>query len=59
MQKSRTFSEFAAQKRYDRGITIRRMAEVIGTSPSYYSDIERGRRNPPDSKAMDKLMRFC
>jgi len=57
MQKNKTFGEFITQKRYDRGITVRRMAEIIGTSPSYYSDIERGRRNPPDSEAMDKLIR--
>ena len=56
MQGIRAFGEFIAYHRYAKGITVRRMAEIIGTSPSYYSDIERGRRNPPDSEAMDKLI---
>lgn len=56
MSTKMTFGEFIAKKRYDRGITVRAMADMIGLSPGYYGDIEKNRRNPPDRETLDKLI---
>lgn len=47
------FGKFFADKRKSLGITLRGMASELGIAPAYLSDIEKGRRYPPD---MDKLM---
>lgn len=46
------FGEFLQKKREEAQITLRGMATKLDVSPSYLSDIEKGRRNPPE---MDKL----
>lgn len=46
------FGEFLQKKREERQITLRGMAEKLKMSAPYLSDIEKGRRNPPE---MDKL----
>ena len=46
------FGEFLQKKREDQQITLRGMAAKLGVSAPYLSDIEKGRRNPPE---MDKL----
>ena len=46
------FGEFLQKKREAAQITLRGMATKLDVSPSYLSDIEKGRRNPPE---MDKL----
>ena len=47
-----TFGEFIAQKRIEKGITLRDMASRLGVTAPYLSDVEKDRRNPFD---MDKL----
>lgn len=47
-----SFGEFLQKKREEKQITLRKMADRIGVSAPYLSDIEKGRRNPPE---MDKL----
>ena len=56
MENYKTFGEFIAKKRFDRAITVRAIAEMIGVSPGYYNDIEKSRRNPPDREILDKLI---
>lgn len=46
------FGEFIAERRKEKGIGLRKMADIMGISAAYWSDIEKGRRNPP---AMDKI----
>ena len=46
------FGEFIQRKRGEKQIPLRKMAERIGISAPYLSDIEKDRRNPPE---MDKL----
>ena len=46
------FGEFLQKKREAKQITLRKMAEMLKLSAPYLSDIEKGRRNPPE---MDKL----
>ncbi len=46
------FGEFIVEKRKAKKMTLRGMADKIDLSPAYWSDIEKGRRNPPN---IDKL----
>ena len=46
------FGEFIAQKRIEKGITLRDMASRLGVTAPYLSDVDKDRRNPFD---MDKL----
>ena len=55
-----TFGEFVEQKRKEKQISIRQLADMIGISPSYVSAVEKGRRNPYDKSKLDKLIKiFC
>lgn len=49
------FGEFIAKKRKDQGISLRGMAEELGITPPYLSDIEKSRRNPPDIDTLEKI----
>jgi len=40
------FGEFIAEKRKGQGISLRGMADELGITPAYLSDIEKSRRNP-------------
>lgn len=55
-QEKITFGEFIRQKRMEKAITLRKMADNMGYSPTYWSDIENGRRNPP---GIEKLELIC
>lgn len=46
------FGKFIREKRKEKGITLRAMADFMDFSAPYWSDIEKGRRNPP---SIDKL----
>ncbi len=50
------FGEFIKQKRIEKGLNLRRLAELIDIAPSYLSDIEKGKRNSPSSDKMGKLV---
>ena len=50
------FGDFIVAKRLERGISLRKMAELIGVSAPYWSDIEKNRKNPP---SLDKLERIA
>ncbi|HBN04357.1 XRE family transcriptional regulator [Acidilutibacter cellobiosedens] len=49
------FGEYITEKRKTARITLRKMAEMIGISPAYLSDIEKSRRNPPDVGILGKI----
>ncbi len=49
------FGEFIRAKRMEKGITLRHMATLLGIAPAYMSDIEKGRRYPPDKEKLFKL----
>ena len=46
------FGSFITGLRIEKNIALRRMAELLDISPSYLSDIEKGKRNPP---SLDKI----
>ncbi len=47
------FGEFVKAKRQEKEISLRKLAEELGIVPAYMSDIEKGRRYPPDKKLDD------
>ncbi len=50
------FGDYARVQRENRRISLRSLAEALGLSAPYVSDIERGNRNPPDR---EKLTRWA
>jgi len=49
------FGAYIAQKRIEKDIKLKPIAEKIGVSVTYLSDIIKGRRNPPDIDGLDAL----
>ena len=50
------FGEFLSDKRKNREVTSLQMSEIAGISPSYYCDIEKNRRTPPDREILKKII---
>ena len=46
------FGDYIAQKRLVKNISLRKMAEMVGLSAPYWSDIEKNRKKAP---SLDKL----
>ena len=56
MTDNQVFGAFLKEKRNERVITLRAMAEMIGIGYGYYSDLESGRRTPPiELEFLDKV----
>lgn len=51
-----SFAAYVAEIRTGRGLTLRGMAARLGLSPSYYNDVEKGRRKP---FSLEKLEAFA
>lgn len=49
------FGEFLQRKREERKITLRKMAEQLGFSAPFLSDVEKDRRNPPDLNKLEQI----
>lgn len=49
------FGAFIARKRIEKDLKLKLIAEKLGVSVAYLSDIIRGRRNPPDKEGLDIL----
>lgn len=49
------FGSFLQQKREERKITLRKMAELLGFSAPFLSDVEKDRRNPPDFEKLVQI----
>ena len=49
------FGEFIEERRKNAGITLRGLAAILDIAPSYMSDIEKGRRYPPDKEKLDEI----
>ncbi len=53
------FGELFRAARRERGVTLRQIKEVVGNVPSYWSEVETGRRLPPnDEDLLRKISRF-
>ena len=55
MNNDQKFGDFITSKRSALGITLRGMAERLDITPAYLSDIEKGRRNPPEKPLLEKM----
>lgn len=51
----RSFGEFISQKRLEKEITLRSLADQLHVSAPFLSDVEKGRRNPFDLDRMNQL----
>ena len=49
------FGEFVKAKRQEKELSLRKLAEELGIVPAYMSDIEKGRRYPPDKDKIYKI----
>lgn len=52
------FGEFVTTRRKKKEISLRGMAEKLELSPAYWSDIEKGRRNPPNINILGELSKI-
>ena len=52
------FGEFLQRKRTEKQITLRKMAEMIGITAHYLTDIEKDRRNPPEMEKLELISRI-
>ena len=49
------FGIYITEKRIEKEIGLREMADILDISPSYFSDIEKGRRNPPNLSKIQEI----
>ena len=49
------FGEYVKAKRMEKGVNLRKLAELLGIVPAYMSDIEKGRSYPPDKDKLYKI----
>ena len=49
------FAEFLKEKRTQKGLTLRKMAELIDIAPAYLSDIEKRKRNAPSQDVLERI----
>ena len=49
------FGDFIKEKRLEKGINLRKLAELLEIAPAYMSDIEKNKRNSPSPEKMAKL----
>ena len=52
------FGEFIQRKRTEKQITLRKMAEMIGITAPYLTDIEKDRRNPPEMEKLELISKI-
>lgn len=55
MEINKRFGDFVREKRLEKKINLRKLAEIIGIVPAYMSDIENNRRYPPDKEKIYKI----
>ena len=52
------FGEFISQKRIEKQITLRKMADMLGVSAPFLTDVEKDRRNPFDMEKLTQLAKI-
>ncbi len=53
-----TFGDFVVAKRQERQLSLRKLAEMLDVSAPYWSDIEKGRKNPPKLEKLEELAKI-
>ncbi len=54
----KTFGDFISQKRKEKRITLKAMAELIGITSPYLSDVEKGKRDSFDLERLEKIAKI-
>lgn len=49
------FGRFVRNKREEKHINLRKLAEILEIAPAYMSDMEKARRYPPDREKLEKI----
>ena len=49
------FGKFVRERREEKKINLRKLAEILDIAPAYMSDIEKSRRYPPDREKIEKI----
>ncbi len=49
------FGKYIAEKRLEKDVKLKPIAEELGMSVTYLSDIIKGRRKPPDKEGLEKI----
>lgn len=52
------FGAFLHAKREEKRITLRKMAEMLGYSAPFLSDVEKDRRNPPELAKLEQIAKI-
>lgn len=52
------FGEFLNKKRVEKQITLRKMADMLGVSAPFLTDVEKDRRNPLDMEKLKLLAKI-
>lgn len=52
------FGTYISEKRKQKGLSLRKMAQLLDITPSYLSDIEKGRRYAPDKEKIIKIAKI-
>ena len=52
------FGEFISKKRVEKKITLRKMADMLGVSAPFLTDVEKDRRNPFDMEKLTQLAKI-
>lgn len=50
-----TFNKYLKEKRIEKGLSIRKLAETSNVSAMYISELERGKRDKPSPEILNKL----
>ena len=55
IMKYENFGDFISKKRVEKKITLRKMADMLGVSAPFLTDVEKDRRNPFDMEKLAQL----
>lgn len=55
IMKYENFGDFISKKRVEKKITLRKMADALGVSAPFLTDVEKDRRNPFDIEKLNHL----
>lgn len=50
-----TFNKYLKEKRIEKGLSIRKLAEMTNVSAMYISELERGKRDKPSPEILNRL----
>lgn len=55
IMKYKNFGDFLSSKRKEHNLTLRKMADLLGISAAFLTDVEKDRRNPFDQDKLERI----